>query len=214
MIQTLKTQISSLIHKPGTSTDQSLKKNLKASCRGSISFKDLVSAKKKAYPWVKAFQAYWPSYSWTNLKPSPSPHISNDKPLQEVCLMTFIAKRLMKKRQTTSTIQWTMCTLYWNLKWKNQKQHRIACHCHYSISLYPRMATSPLNSWKKKKKNSQGTVICPSSISYTQEIQNQLHSQRAEKHRGQVLLTDISNAAPKHVRWHPPHNCYPESSIE
>ena len=53
---------------------------------------------------------------------------------------------------------------------------------------------------KKKKKTSQETVICPSSISYTQEIQNQLHSQRAEKHRGQVLLTDISNAAPKHIR--------------
>ena len=48
-----------------------------------------------------------------------------------------------------------MCTLIWNLKLKNQKQHRVACHCHYSISKspYPRMATVLLNSTKRQLRN-------------------------------------------------------------
>lgn len=48
-----------------------------------------------------------------------------------------------------------MYTLIWNLKLKNQKQHPVACHYHYSISKspYPRMATVPSNSTKNQPRN-------------------------------------------------------------
>ena len=48
-----------------------------------------------------------------------------------------------------------MYTLIGNLKLKNQRQHRVACNCHYPMSKspYPRMATALLNSTKSQPRN-------------------------------------------------------------
>lgn len=49
----------------------------------------------------------------------------------------------------------------------------------------------------QKQKNSQEIVNSPPRIFYTQEIQGQfrIHSQGAQMHRTQMLLTNISNTA-------------------
>ena len=75
-----------------------------------------------------------------------------------------------------------------NLKFEIEKpkQHRVACHCHYSISKspYPRRATALLSSTKSQPRNHYSSTI--NQLSH--QIQTQLHSQRAKTHRGQMLL--------------------------
>ena len=44
------------------------------------------------------------------------------------------------------------------------------------------------------------TTICPPSISYSYQIQTQLHSQRTKTHRGQMLLKYIYKTTPIHIR--------------
>ena len=68
-----------------------------------------------------------------------------------------------------------------NLKFEieKQKQHRVACHY--------RFQSHHIQGWQQffwiLQKASQGTSICPPSITYSHKIQTQLHSQRTKTHR-------------------------------
>ena len=57
--------------------------------------------------------------------------------------------------------------------------------------------------YKKTSRETTTVCICPPSISYANQIQTQLHSQRAKTHQGQMLLKYICKTTPKHMRLHP-----------
>ena len=81
--------------------------------------------------------------------------------------------------------------LIWNLKLKTKKQHQVACHYHYSISEspYPRMATAL---WILQRTRQKTTISLP-SVSYSYQIQTQLHLWQTKMHRGQMLLTYLQH---------------------
>lgn len=130
-----------------------------------FSFRHQVLRQREGLPMGSRISGILAILFMTILKPSPSPP-TLWQTLKRDMLTTAISKWLMNKQLTTSITWLTMCTPIWNLKLKNQKQHQVVCHSHYSISKssYPRVATALLNPIKSQPRNhylSTSNQLCP-----------------------------------------------------